>query len=310
MDVDPSEPRPAPRAPAPAAPVRAHDFRLPAFLSPGESRRLRQQQEEFARSLAARLSLYLRLEVALNVGRIETRTYDKFVQALPSPTHLTLFKIEPLRGICVLQLSPRLGLVIVDRLMGGPGKAESADRDLSEIEIALLDETAQILVGEWCGQWSAIQELHAVLLGHENNPRFLQTAPADTVMLVLDFEARIGDCVEPLQLGFPFPTIEPLVGHLRGQIESASRETPAPAPAAPQWKPEFDTVPLQLTAEWPDLQVSARDVTRLKVGDVLEWNPDLAGQVRLRLARAPKFIGNLGTRNGKWAVEITRVLAT
>jgi hypothetical protein len=40
----------------------------------------------------------------------------------------------------------------------------------------------------------------------------------------------------------------------------------------------------------------------------LEWSPEMAGQVRLRLARKARFVGRLGTRGNKWAVELTQVL--
>jgi flagellar motor switch protein FliM len=38
-----------------------------------------------------------------------------------------------------------------------------------------------------------------------------------------------------------------------------------------------------LTAEWQGLELSARDILHLKVGDVLQVSPQLAQQVCLRL---------------------------
>jgi flagellar motor switch protein FliM len=54
--------------------------------------------------------------------------------------------------------------------------------------------------------------------------------------------------------------------------------------------------------------MSARRLADLRVGDLLELEEDLPSRVRLRLASLPKFNGRLGTRNGKWAVEINNVL--
>src|SRR5258708_32883675 len=90
--------------------IQPYDFRNPVFLSAGELRKLRVQHEDFIEALAARLSIYLRTEFTLQMCQLETLTYQKFVETLPSQTHLTLFKVEPLRGICVLDINPRLGL--------------------------------------------------------------------------------------------------------------------------------------------------------------------------------------------------------
>ena len=120
-----------------AAKVEAYDFRNPAFLSEGELRRLRLLHEDFIRYLSARLSLYLRMEFGLKMAKLTTVTYSKFTDSLPNPTHISLFKVEPLVGVGVLDINPRLALTIADRLLGGRGHSVKAERYLTEIEIAL-----------------------------------------------------------------------------------------------------------------------------------------------------------------------------
>lgn len=290
--------------------IQPYDFRHPVFLSANELRKLRVQHEEFIHSLAARLSIYLRLEFGLQMSQLQTLTYQKFTECLPNPCHLTMFKVEPMRGICVLDINPRLGLTIVDRLMGGPGHSVNVNRDLSEIEVALLDQVVQLIVGEWCNHWAKIKELHPTLLGHENNGRFLQTSVPDAVMLALSMEAHIGDCVEQIQVGFPYATLEPLIQQLSLKLNPQAEETAAAITAAahPKWQRGLDDVSIPVTGEWPGMELTAREFSRLKVGDVLALPADFASQIQLRLARMPKFVGRLGTRDQHWAVEVTQVL--
>jgi len=285
--------------------IQPYDFRHPLFLSATELRRLRIRHEEFIRALGARLSLYLRLEFSLQMSKLQTITYQKFAEALPNPSHLSLFKVEPLRGVGILDIHPRLGLTIVDRLLGGPAHSISADHDFSEIEMALLDQAVQLILAEWCHHWASVQELRPVTLGHENNGQFLQTAPHDTIMLVLAMEAKVGDCLEQMQIALPCFTLEPLIrklGHINGNIPEAA----APVSAV-RWNRNFDEVPVPVTAMWDDLELTARDIVSLKVGDVLPLNPKSIRQVKLRLADIPKFEGQLGTTGGKWAVSVTGV---
>ncbi len=162
-------------------------------------------------------------------------TYQRFAEALANPTHLSLFKVEPLRGIGVLEIHPRLGLTMVDRLLGGPAHSITPDHDFSEIEMALLDQAVHLILAEWCNHWASVQELRPVLLGHENNGQFLQTAPRDTIMLVLTMEAKLGDCLEQVQLVLPCFTLEPLIRKLSQATEVAEQEsrTTVVAPGAP-----------------------------------------------------------------------------
>ena len=75
--------------------------------------------------------------------------------------------------------------------MGGPGQAADSAREMSEIENALLDQAVQLILGEWCSQWSKVKELKPVLLGCETNGKFIQTALTETMMLVIAMEARL-----------------------------------------------------------------------------------------------------------------------
>ncbi len=287
--------------------IRGHDFRQSGFLAPSELRRIRQRQEQFVRSLAARLAIFLRLEFTVQLSKVQIVGYQKFTERLPNPTHITLFKTDPLKGVGLLVIPPRLGLTLVDRLLGGPGQMPEQDHELTEIEIALIDQAATLLLNEWCTHWPELRELRPALLGHENNSRYLQTATPDTAMMVLTMEAGVAEKLEQIQLVFPYATIEPLVRLLAPALPGTDA---APARSARlQWNTEFDDVTVPVSAEWSGLKLSAGDITRLKPGDVVMLDPACAAQVQLRLSQVPKFSGRPGTSGGKWAVQLISALA-
>jgi flagellar motor switch protein FliM len=208
----------------------------------------------------------------------------------------------------VLDINPRLGLTIVDRLMGGGGTAPAQGQELSDIEAALLEQVMHMFVGEWCNHWHKYQDLKPVILGHENSGQFLQTAHSDTLMLVISMEARIADCLEQIQLAFPYATVEPLIRRLTEKLEIELPGLQRPDDSKRTWNPELEKARIPITAEWPKLEMTARDFSNLKVGDVLPLEPEVVNNVRLRLASTAKFTGRLGTQGAKWAVEITQSL--
>ncbi len=288
--------------------IQPYDFRHPAFLSQAELRRLRLRHEEFIRALASRLSLYLRMEFSLQMSKLQTVLYRRFTEGLANPSYLSLFKADPLPGVCILEISPRLGFTIVDRLLGGPAHSANAEHDFTEIELALLEQAAHVVIGEWCGHWRGVKDLHPVILGHENNGRFLQTAPHDTVILALSMEARIGDCMESMQIGFPYYTLEPLILELSRTMQASINEGAPRVQTKSRWQPHFDDIPVPVSAAWADLELAAREVAALKVGDILELPPARCEQVNVRLGDVDRYRGRLGTRGNKWAVQLTEVL--
>lgn len=286
--------------------IQAFDFRQPVFLAPSEMRKIRLRFEDFIRTLAASMSIYLRAEFGLRMSKLQTISYQKLAESLPNPTHLTLFRADPLQGICLLDLPPHLGLTIVDRLLGGPGHSVNGNSDLSDIESALVDEAVMLMLNDWCNQWLKVQELRPIVIGHETTPRFMHTSAHDTVMLVLAMEAVFGDCTELIQMAFPYFTIEPLVRQL-GSL-TTEKETKPKTNGKPRWSADFNNIPVTVNAEWQGLELTMRSLASLKPGDVLMLEPECFEQVRVNLACLPKFRGRLGTRAQKWAVELTDVI--
>lgn len=338
--------------------VEPYDFRNPAHLAEAELRRLRVLHEECLRYLAARLSAFLRLDVALKLSRLTTVPYGKWTESIPGPTHLTLFKAEPLVGLGLVDLSPNLGLAIADRMLGGRGQLPpsssaavsatasakenvAAPRPLTEIEISLVEDVLHVVVEEWCAQWHEVTELRGQLAGYETSGRFLQTAPPDTVVLVLTVEVTLGGSAAsgggggedagssgdpeptplPMQIGVPYPMIEPVLkrwqavrqrdaesagggdGVGKGANHGAERKEP------PAWRGAYADIALPAVADWHLSEARLLDIVHLRVGDVLELPREAVTETRVRLAGTPVFMGKAGVRDGRVAIQMSRKLA-
>jgi flagellar motor switch protein FliM len=309
-DAAPAPPaQPAVSAPVPQAAATPYALSQRTLFSAHEFRRLTADFEEIRAGSARRLAILFRTEFALKLAALQTPTFRQFSTALSRPTHLTLFKIEPLRGIGALEIGPALGLALTDRLMGGPGGAVASPRDLSEIEIALLDQVASLLCEAWCVHWAGWKELKAVLLGHENDPRYLQTSSPDSAMLVASFEAAIGEAKGPIQFALPLATLDPLIQQMREDLKPPVEAPARPVPAkAAHWNSALDDVPVAIRAELSGPLVTARQIPQLKIGDVLKLPDESSGQVLLRLGNTVRFAGRLGTHDDHWAVEVTNVM--
>ena len=299
-------------APAVAAGPKLYELTQRTLFNAAELRRLTADYDGIRRSCAVRLAVLFRTDFELNLTSLNTPTFRQFVGEMPQPTHLSLFKVEPLRGVGVLEMSPSLALSLLDRLMGGQGAADIPSRELTEIEVALLGQITHLLTEAWCAHWKIGKELKSSLIGNENDPRFLQTSPPDSTMLVAAFDARIGDAVGKIRIALPFSTVEPILQIIRAELKPPI-ESPLPSatptkPAA--WNPALDHVAIPVTAELPGPQITARELQQLKVGDVLPISANAASLVQVKLGGVPRFNARLGTRDHHWAVEVLNALAS
>ncbi|MBP8257565.1 MAG: FliM/FliN family flagellar motor switch protein [Opitutaceae bacterium] len=289
---------------AEAPKIETYDFRNPVFLAEAELRRLRLLHEDFIRYLSARLSLFLRMEFGLKMAKLTTLSYGKFTETLPNPTHICLFKTDPLPGVGILDINPRLALSLVDRMLGGTGKAVAAERYLTEIEVTLLEDIIVMILEEWCSQWKDARELHPAIIGHESSGRFLQTSTKDAVVLTLTMEATFGECSEQIQIGMPYFTIEPLVKNFQASREKEG--TPAAKAQKAEWKPVYEHISLPVRAEWDAFELSLREITELRVGDIIELPTGIVEHTTVKLNGSPKFSGTVGLDGETVVVKLTQ----
>lgn len=284
--------------------IEQYDFRNPIFLTEVELRRVRIRHEEFIRYLAARLSIFLRTEYSLKMSRLSTSTYSKFTETIPNPAHVVLFKVEQLFGVGVIDINPRLALTMVDRMLGGKGHSIQDERYLTEIEMNLVDDIVNIIQEEWCRQWASEQELDASIIGHESNGRFLETSPADAIMLILSMEAGMGDCSETIQIGIPYYTIEPIIKKMHDSKErDMSLDTLSNGHS---WKDSFNGIDLVVAAEWDAGSLTVKETLSLRQGDVIRFPKGVLSDVNVRFADTNKFKGEVGLENNHVAIKISK----
>jgi flagellar motor switch protein FliM len=288
------------------AKIETYNFRNPGFLSQTQLRQFGMLHEKLAGHLSARLSTFLRMDCLIKATGFQGVTFAKFCEALPHPTHLTLFQVEPLRGVGVVEMTLKLGLAMADRLLGGKGRVVGPDRILSEIETTLLEEAVGLVLKEWTHLWEDSEtKLKAQCIGTESSGRFLQTAPPESSFMVLQLEVAFGETKEQLQIGVPFVMFEPFVRRMQRspvQAEDARAKQM-------QWRASYAAISVPIIAEWKVREITLNEVLKFQTGDVIPLGREAIHDTRLRLSATEEYAGTLGVQNGHLAVQLRQRLS-
>ena len=291
----------------PSSAIRAFTIGKKAALSSTEVHRFRQLNEVLVRSLAARLSLFLRTEFGMDQASMEIVDLQRYAKEFPAKRHIILFRIHQLDAIGALDVSKHLGLTMADRMLGGKGFAVNPDRVIREVESAMIDQVAQLTMREWAKNWNFEEPLRISLLGHEEDPLHIPCTGEDATFYHISINADVGDCMDQLQMLLPVRGVEPLLRnltqHTAAQTEDELEEEHHWSEQV-DWNTAYDNVKVPITAEWGELSIMARDLLNLKEGDIIPLDPNRLGQVEMRLGGDTKFVGRLGNLDQKAAVQI------
>jgi flagellar motor switch protein FliM len=284
---------------------KKYDFTNPIVLSDADLSKLRTKSEQFAYYLAGHLSMFLRIEFNLELEDLTADLYSNFTQSIKTPSCVTMFKMQELNGVCLLDVNSHLSATVVDRILGGRGSTNPEERGLTDIEKALVEDFNQIILQEWCNQWNSTMSLTPSIIGSESSGKFLQTSPADAMMLIMSMEASFGDVSGPMRIAVPYYTMEPVLSRLLSS--AAKEETKVSRP--PRWHEVYDNIPVQVSAEWDAFELSLRDLTNLEIDDVIEMNPELIENTKLRIENRTCFTGQIGLEGDQVAFQVNESIS-
>jgi flagellar motor switch protein FliM len=203
--------RQGPATEDPAATAQVYDFRRPDRIAKDQLRAIHLLHENFARSLSSSLSAFLRAYVAVNLVSVEQLSFLEFSQCLPSPSAIISLSMRPYDGNSLLEINPSLIFPILEMLLGGSGKvASKVNREITEIEQAILESVFRIILNDLRHAWQSVTPIEFAIESHETEPQLLQILAPNEAVVAVSMEARVGDNSGMMNIGIPSITVKML----------------------------------------------------------------------------------------------------
>jgi flagellar motor switch protein FliM len=101
--------------------ARPFQFSAASALSSARQQSLETWHRNFLKLASGSLGDLLRLDLELGLVSVQMQTYGEMVEERGEENQCILFRMHPQPGIWLLDLPVSLSLLLVDRMMGGPG---------------------------------------------------------------------------------------------------------------------------------------------------------------------------------------------
>lgn len=288
--------------------VTVYDFKHPDRISKEQIRTMRTIHENFARLFATFLSTNLRALVDVNVISIDQVTYSEYTMSLSMPSSLYLLKMPDLEGKAVVEISPQFLLFVVDRLLGGTGETEIEIREITLIEQNIVQRIINNLINTLNEVWNQIYPLDAQFDSFETDPQFVQIARSSETIAIIFFEIKVRGAVYPMNIGFPYFVLEPILQKLSSQTffvnvkKVAEQERNLLEDRIRSSKVNFNAI-------FAQSNLTVRDFLTLKAGDVIQLEKELDDELKVKVGNKIKFFGVPGRVGRKMAVRVTRKIS-
>ncbi len=263
--------------------------------------------ERFARISAGSLRYFTSENVDVTFGKIVPVRFGDYLNSIPLPSLLVVFKAEEWESRGLIVLDNDLIYSVVDILHGGRRTRQlqsNEGKPYTIIETRMVERLVNSILNDLASAFDPVSTVNLQFERMENDPRFASIAlPANTAV-VADFTIGIDRRSGTMRIVMPYRTIEPVKAELSQQLLGESYGEYG------TWAKHFsDSVrvsDIELEAVLSEFQSTLGNAFSWKRGSIINIDLPLDPQVKVKSGGAPLFVAGMGRKEGRIALRLLR----
>jgi flagellar motor switch protein FliM len=266
-------------------------------------RTLRRVHEAFSRGCTVALASYLGIPAQVKCVGVDQIGYGAFIQALPTPCPVVKLRVQPDDGTALLIIHPGVATGILDRMTGGAGFPDTAQRRFTGADRAVLTDVIALVLLELERAWQGTLKLAFTPEDIENSAEACRAAREEKVIAALTMEVIFAEARGMLSLCYPFGALAGCIERVAAQAQ-ASGEQSHEAAVARNLQHAVEQLPVRVSARLGEARVTMERLAKLKPGSLLVLSRTTEQPVELLVNGRVRFTGHLGVLRGRKAVLI------
>ena len=262
--------------------------------------------ERFARQVRMGLIEVLRTTPKITISKVENKTFRESTEKLVAPLAISTVRMNPLRGVSLIIIDPKIIFSTLDSFFGGFGKAiddVTATRIFTPTEDTIINLLMNIILGSLKEAWAPILHVDFQRVSTEVNPAFAQIADDTDSMLVSHFDFILGDNEEGfIQIIQPFSLLKPIRDLLRSRIVTTDDENEQTMKWTRDLLGACEDISLEMSVKIAEFKLTFGELESLEVNDILPI--ELFEHAEISIHDSSAFLGVVGELDGKAAVEL------
>ena len=287
--------------------VIIYDFKRPNRVSKEQLRAIKGIHDKLARNLASQISSVMRSIVEIRLHSVDQMTYGEFLMSLPSPTSFNVFSIKPLDGNCVLEINPSIAFPMIDRLLGGNGEGFEASRELTDIEVNLLDAILRMMMQRLKESWSMITDMYPNVEAKESSPNVVQIVSQNEIVIMVVMEIIVGNSSGMINICYPVIYLEPILSRLANR-DIMLGETSAKKSRNKELKTLIGRAEVLYEAILGKSIVSVNEFLNLKEGDILRLDRSANDKAIVTIDKKEVFLAEVGLHRFRKSIRIEELI--
>lgn len=286
-----------------------YDFKRPNRVSKEQLRAVKGIHDKMARNLASQISSIMRSIVEIQLHSVDQMTYGEFLMSLPSPTSFNVFSIKPLDGNCIIEINPSIAFPMIDRLLGGLGESYESTRELTDIELNLLDAILRIIMQRLKEGWAPITDMYPTVETKESSPNVVQIVSQNEIVIMVVMEIIIGNSSGMINLCYPVIYLEPILSRLANR-DIMLGETSAKKSRNKELNTLISRAEVFIESIIGQAELSVGELLELKNGDIMRLDRAADDKAIVMIDKKELFLAEIGLHRFRKSIKIESLVRT
>jgi len=288
--------------------VSLYDFKRPHLISKEQERLLHNIHENIVRKLAVFLSAQLRMIVDMDLIGIDQIMYSEFVMSITSPAALYVGEFDDPYSQFILEVSPQLVALTVERMFGGQGTYAPSDHKVTSIEQKIMARIVDKISDEITENWKTVREFECEFTEFETNPEFVQIVSASEPVIVASIEIKVRGNTYMINICYPYVWISEILSDPEVQQKMMYGSEQVSEDQSEIVKSNLNDTNLDLRAILGKSTITVEDVVNLQEGDVIKLDTRPGEEIPVYAKEKKIFRANVGTKKDRYAIKISETM--
>ncbi len=284
-----------------------YDFKRPNRVSKEQLRAIKGIHDKMARNLSSQISAIMRSIVEIQLHSVDQMTYGEFLMSLPSPTSFNVFSMKPLDGSGIIEINPSIAFPMIDRLLGGKGESFDANRELTDIELNLLDAILRIITQKLRAAWEPITDIYPNIETKESSPNVVQIVSQNEIVIMVVMELIVGNSSGMINICYPVIYLESILPKLANRdIMLGSSNTKKSRNK--ELNVLIKRADINVEAILGRTTLSVKELLDLKKDDIIRLDRSADDTAIVSVDKKDMFIGDIGIHRFRKSVKISNFI--
>ncbi len=294
--------------------VKLYDFSSPKKVTRENLKMLSGIYESYARIISSYLTAVLRLVCEVELDQIDESIYYEYNNALSDSVLMCVVDFimpdtKKSFGQVLVNIPKPLAFLIIDKLMGGDGDDYKYDRDFTDIELSILDNTLKYVMNQMKDAWANSIPIDVQYSKIETNARFIQNIGYNDTVLLIMLETVIKNISDKITICIPTLVIDEIFKKSENVFRTRRMGSEIDAEKDKEVIMNYlKSSYLNVTGILGGTELSLHDVLNIQVGDVIVLDDKVYDDIIMKVEDKTWFKGKWGSKRRRNAIKIKEVL--